>query len=124
MTLKSDLQHTVSPCLSSNNVISKNILNLRHIVEDTHVVLSISAISLILNVGCVYLQKYEPQHLRVHEKNRVMVGKGTYVNSVKTRYKSIFVKLIECYAEWQSVFSSLFILEKGPLPSLCYFGES
>jgi hypothetical protein len=33
------------------------------------------------------------------------------------------VKLIERYDEWWSGFSSLFNLEKSPVPSLCYFGE-
>jgi hypothetical protein len=44
-----------------------------------------------------------------------MAKKGTYVNSLKTRYKSKVVKLIECYDEWRSGFPSLFNLEKSPV---------
>jgi hypothetical protein len=41
----------------------------------------------------------------------------------KTGYKSKVVKLIERYGKWRSGFSSLFNVEKSPVPSLGYFGE-
>jgi len=43
------------------------------------------------------------------------------MSTVKTRYKLKVVILIEGYGEWRRGFSSLFNLEKSPVPSLCYF---
>jgi hypothetical protein len=38
--------------------------------------------SVIPNLGYAYPQGYEPGHLGVREKNRIMAEKGAYVNSV------------------------------------------